>query len=104
VSNRKIGFARAADSTRARRSERWLVLVIAVLGAGVVYETLISVQRMRAIAEDQLWRTIADEDRVFCEKFGMRAGTPQFVACGQELGIIRQRQADRDRAAAEGLL
>jgi hypothetical protein len=34
----------------------------------------------------------------------MRAGTPQFVACSQELGIIRQKQADRDKAAAQGLL
>jgi hypothetical protein len=59
---------------------------------------------MQAIAEDQLWRTIAGEDRVFCEKFGMHAGTPQSETCGQELEIIRQKQADRDRAAAEGLL
>jgi hypothetical protein len=59
---------------------------------------------MLAIADDQLRQAIADEDRVFCEKFGMPAGTPQFVACGQELGIIRQKQADRDRAAAQGLL
>ena len=43
VSNRKIGFARAVDSDRGRRSERWLVLVIAVLGVGAVYGTFISV-------------------------------------------------------------
>jgi hypothetical protein len=104
MTNRKSGFARAADSDRGRRSEHWLILVIAVLGAGVVYATFMSGQKMLAIADDQLRQTISDEDRVSCEKFGMRAGTPEFVACSQELGIIRQKQADRDRAAAQGLL
>jgi hypothetical protein len=104
MTNAKIGFARVAESVRGLRSEHWLVLVIAVLGAGVLYAAFISGQRMRAIAEAQLQQTAADEDRAFCEKFGMRAGTPQFVACGLELWIIRQKQADRDRAAAQGLL
>ena len=104
MTNVKIGFARVADSVRTWRSERWLVLVIAVLGAGVLYGAFIYGQKRLAIVEDQLRQTTAEEDRAFCEKFGMRAGTPQFVACGQELGIIRQKQADRDRAAAQGLL
>jgi hypothetical protein len=104
VANAKTGFARVADSVRDWRSERWLVLVIAVLGAGVLYGLFLYGQRMRAIAEDQLQQTIADEDRAFCEKFGMRVGTPQFIACSQEIGIIRQKQIDRDRAAAQGLL
>ena len=104
MANAKTGFARVADSVRDWRSERWLVLVTAVLGAGVLYGLFLYGQRMRAIAEDQLQQTIADEDRAFCEKFGMRAGTPQFIACSQEIGIIRQKQIDRDRAAAQGLL
>jgi hypothetical protein len=104
VANAKTGFARVADSVRDWRSERWLVLVIAVLGAGVLYGLFLYGQRMRAIAEDQLQQTIADEDRAFCEKFGMRVGRPQFIACSQEIGIIRQKQIDRDRAAAQGLL
>lgn len=104
MTNAKIGFARVADSVRGWRSAHWLVLVIAVLGAGVLYATFISGQKMLAIAEDKLRQTVADEDRAFCEKFGMRDGTPEFVACGQGLGIIRQKQADRDRAAAQGLL
>jgi hypothetical protein len=52
-------------------------------------------QKTRAIAEDRLRQTVADEHRSFCEKFGLSAGTPHFFACGQELGIIRQKQADR---------
>jgi hypothetical protein len=61
-------------------------------------------QKMRAIEEDQLRQTIAEEDRAFCEKFGMSAGTTQFSGCVQQLGIIRQKQADRERAAAQGFL
>jgi hypothetical protein len=102
--NAKIGFARVTDGVRGWHSERWLVLVIVVLGAAVLYAAFSSGQKVRAIAEDRLWRAIADEDRAFCEKFGMHAETPQFVTCGQELWIIRQRQADRDGAAAQGLL
>jgi hypothetical protein len=104
MSNAKSGFTRKADSVRRGNYAHWLILAIVVLGVGVLYEAFRYGQKMRAIAEDQLQRTVADEDSAFCEKFGMRAGTPQFVACGEELGIIRQKQADRDRAAAQGLL
>jgi hypothetical protein len=104
VAKAKTGFARVADGVRDWRSEGWLVLVIAALGAGVLYGLYLYGQRMRAIAEDQLQQAIADEDRAFCEKFGMRFGTPQFIACSQEIGIIRQKQINRARAAAQGLL
>ena len=101
--NAKIGLASKNDRG-GWRSERWLFFVIALLTAGVLYELFTSARELRAIAEDRLWRTIADEDRAFCEKFGIRADTPQFLTCGKELWIIRQRQADRDRVAAQGLL
>lgn len=103
MTNAKVGFARVADSVRGWPSEGWLVLVVVVLGVGVLYATFLYGQKRLAIAEDRLRQTIADEDRAFCEKFGMRAGTSQFVACGQELGIIRQAEADRERAAVEDL-
>jgi hypothetical protein len=104
MTNAKIGAARLADSVRGWRSGQWLALVIAVLVAGVLYAAFISGQKMLAIAEDQRRQAVADEDRAFCEEVGMRAGTPESVACGQGLGIIRQKQADHDRAAAQGLL
>jgi hypothetical protein len=103
MTNTKMGLTRLSDSVRGWRSESSLVLVIVVLGVGVLYATFLYGQKRLAIAEDRLRQTLADEDRAFCEKFGMRAGTSQFVACGQELGIIRQAQADRERAAVEDL-
>jgi hypothetical protein len=95
------GFSHVSDIVRGWRSTHWLVLVIAVLGVGVLYGIVNYGQTMRANALDQLRQTIADEDRAFCEKFGMHAGAPEFVACRQELGTIRQKQADRERAARD---
>jgi hypothetical protein len=104
MTNTKMSGDRVTDSIRGWGSTHWVALVIAVLWVGVLYAAFNSGQKMLAIAEDQRRHTIADEDRAFCDKFGMRAGTPEFVACGQDLGIIRQKQTDRDRAAAQGLL
>lgn len=59
---------------------------------------------MRAAAQEYLVRTIAEEDRQFCEMFGMRPGTDAFVACSRELANVRQRQVDRDFAASQGIL
>ena len=57
-----------------------------------------------AAAHDDLERTIADEDRQFCERFGLRSDSAAFTACSRELAIVRQNQADRDRAADQGIL
>jgi hypothetical protein len=59
---------------------------------------------MRAIAREQFEQAVADEDHAFCEKFGLRAGTSEYVACCRELSVIRQKQTERDRSAAQGLL
>lgn len=79
-------------------------LAAAVLAACGLYAIFVLGPTMRATATDRLQQTIADEDRAFCAKLGLRAGTSEFVTCGQELGIVRQKQTDRDRAAAQGLL
>lgn len=74
-------------------------LVFSMFVAGLVacglYAALISAPAMRAAEQEQLDRAIAEENRGFCEKFGMRAGTSEFVMCSQELATIRQKQADR---------
>jgi hypothetical protein len=97
----KSGFASIADSA-GWRFAYWPAT--AALTAGVLYAAFVLGPEMRAEATDRLQQTIADEDRAFCEKLGMRAETSEFVACAGELGIIRQRQADRDAATAQGLL
>ena len=35
---------------------------------------------------------------------GLRPGTTSFAACSRELANVRQKQSDRDRAAAAGIL
>lgn len=77
---------------------------IAVLLAFGLYATFVAAPAMRADAKIQLDREIAAESLAFCEKFGMRADTGDFAACSQQLAIVRQKQADRDSAAALGLL
>ena len=79
-------------------------LFVAVMVAFGLYAVFISGPALRAMAQEQLDRTIAEENRAFCEKFGMGTTTSKFVLCSQELATIRQKQADRDSAAAAGIL
>jgi hypothetical protein len=79
-------------------------LVIAILVAFGLHTVFISGPAMRAAAQEAVAHTVADEDHQFCETFGMRAGTDAFVACSRELSIVRQKQVDRDNAAAESIL
>lgn len=79
-------------------------LLLAVLVAGGLHALFISGPAMRAAAHEQVERSIADEDRGFCEMFGMHSGTAEFAACGRQLAIVRQKQVDRDSAAAQGIL
>jgi hypothetical protein len=78
-------------------------LFIVVLLSFGAYATFVSAPEIRANAKIQLDREVAAEDLAFCEKFGIRADTSDFGVCSQQLAIVRQRQADRDSAAAAGL-
>lgn len=79
-------------------------LLLAVMAAYGLYALIIGGPAMRAAAQDTLERTIADEDRQFCETFQMRPGSAAFPACSKELATIRQKQVERDNAAAQGIL
>jgi|SRR6185312_6029912 hypothetical protein len=79
-------------------------LAVAILVVWGLHAVFIAGPAMRAAAHEYVERTIADEDRQFCERFGMRSGSEAFTACGRELSIVRQNQADRDSAAAQGIL
>jgi hypothetical protein len=77
------------------------ILVLLSFGAYVIF---VSAPATRANAKIQLDREIAAENLAFCKKFGIRADTSDFGVCSQQLAIVRQKQADRDSAAAAGLL
>jgi hypothetical protein len=94
----------AADSGVKSAPSRLLYLLVAVLVAFGLYSALVTAPAMRANARTDVDRAIASENLAFCEKIGMRAGTSQFDVCTQELAVIRQKQTERDRAEAAGLL
>ena len=79
-------------------------LLMAIVVAYGLHALFISGPAMRAEAEAQLARTIAQEDRDVCGQFGILPDTTQFATCSRELATVRQKQADRDRAAEEGIL
>jgi hypothetical protein len=79
-------------------------LLVAVSFAFGLHALFITGPAMRAAAHDQLERTIADEDRGFCETLGARSGSDAFATCSKALASIRQKQLDRDSAAALGIL
>ena len=94
--------ANAIDSSVGSRLLFSLFIVV-LLSFGA-YATFVSAPATRANAKIQLDREIAAENLAFCEKFGIRADTSDFSVCSQQLSIVRQKQADRDSAAAAGLL
>jgi hypothetical protein len=78
--------------------------IAAILAAFGLHAVFVSGPAMRAAAHEAVMRAVADEDHQFCEMFGMRSGTDAFAACSRELSTIRQRQTERDNAAAQGIL
>ncbi|MBR0733792.1 hypothetical protein JQ636_35610 [Bradyrhizobium japonicum] len=80
-----------------------LSFFIAVLMSVGGYAAFVSAPATRANAKIQLDREIAVEDLAFCEKLGIRADTSGFGVCSQQLALVRQKQAERDSAAAAGL-
>ncbi|WP_338831233.1 hypothetical protein [Bradyrhizobium sp. 27S5] len=92
------------DSERLPLPALGYPLLLAVLAACGLYAVFISGPAMRIAAQEQRERAIADEDRQSCEMFGMRSDNAAFAACSRQLAIIRQKQVDRDNAAAQGIL
>lgn len=79
-------------------------LLVAVLVVCGLHALFISGPAMRAAAHELVEQAIADEDRQSCAIFGMRSDSAAFAACSKELANIRQKQVDRDNAAAQGVL
>jgi hypothetical protein len=93
--------ANAIDSSVGSRLLFSLFIVV-LLSFGA-YAIFVSAPATRTNAKIQLDREIAAENLAFCEKLGIRADTSDFGVCSQQLAIVRQKQADRDSAAAAGL-
>jgi hypothetical protein len=81
-----------------------VALLLAVVTAFGLHALFISGPVMREATEAELVRVIADEDRDVCGQFGLRPGTKAFATCSRELATVRQKQSDRDHAAAAGIL
>ena len=96
----KSSVAGATRVPVAWRVAYWLVIAGTACGLYKAYQVG---RDMRAMAQEQLEHTLADEDHGFCERFGMRAGSADYVACCRELSVIRQKQTERDRSA-QGVL
>jgi hypothetical protein len=45
----------------------------------------------RAVTERQLLQEISDENRFYCEKWGMKAGTHEHTLCTLDLQEVRAR-------------
>jgi hypothetical protein len=91
------------DSVRPGPSLAYAGLIAAMLACGL-YAVFITGPSMRADAQARLTQTVAEETKSFCEKFGMRAGTAEFLDCSRELATVRERQVEADRAADQGIL
>ena len=69
----------------------------ALLVAGVVF-LLLNIPRMqetRAIAEAQRVLEISQENKLYCEKWGMRSGTHEHIICTMDLDAIRAKVEQR---------
>jgi len=92
-----------ATTVRSPSPLVFAVFIAALLACGL-YAVFVAGPAMRTVAAERLSQAIADETKGFCEKFGMRSGTAEFLKCSDELATIRQKQTERDRAADQGIL
>jgi hypothetical protein len=69
----------------------------ALLGAWVIVmlANLPNLSKTRAKAERQRAQEIAEENRLYCEKWGMKAGTHEHTLCTLDLQEIRAKVQQR---------
>lgn len=97
-----VDAASFVTRTQARSRLLYFVLVAALMACGLL-AAFIEGPTMRASAQEQRDREISAENLRFCERFGMRSGTSEFLVCTGELAILRQTQTERDHAAELGI-
>jgi hypothetical protein len=75
-----------------------LHMALWALGIAWVVFLLLHIPQMRdalAIAEAQRVLEISQENKFFCEKWGMRAGTHEHLICTMDLDAIRAKVEQR---------
>jgi len=56
--------------------------------------------RAQDAADRQLILQLAGQGRMYCEKWGLQAGTVEHANCLDDIDMIRSEQKDRDLADA----
>jgi hypothetical protein len=71
------------------------VWALLVAGAAFLLLHIPQMRDARAIAEAQRLHQIAEENRFYCEKWGMPAGSHEHVICTMDLSHIRKEVEQR---------
>ena len=92
-----MSLSREAWAVIRRVHNELNVALWAVGVAGMVYLLLHipEMQDARARADAQLAQQISNENKLYCEKWGMPAGTHEHVICTMDLVRIRQETEER---------
>jgi hypothetical protein len=88
----------SAGRARKRRIYHTVhVALWALLASWVVImvSNLPSVSKARATAERQRAQEISEENRIYCEKWGMKAGTHEHILCTLDLQELRAKVQQR---------
>ena len=96
----------AGQHSWPRAGEVFRMAFWGVCGALAVFAAVMiqKAPQVRAEAEQQLAAEIAVENRAYCEKWRMPAGTREHAICTLDLDEIRARDVKRRATAMDGLL
>ena len=84
--------------TIIRRVYDTVHMALWALAIGVVVSLFLHIPQMRearAIAEAQRVQEIAEENKRYCQKCGMQAGTHEHLICTMDLDAIRAKVEQR---------
>jgi len=79
-----------------------LAVLAVIVAAGIII--LIPTLQLEAVAERQRAEEISDENKHYCEKWGLHAGTKDHANCTMDLDEIRARHEQRIVEQMENML
>ena len=101
LSPRKWGVLMTISTTTvpiSRDEKKTALLIVGIalvlIGAGLVFIEHRSAP-IRAAAAQALAAELTAESKAFCEKYGIRLGTPAHTSCVADVQAIRDNQAER---------